>query len=278
MSPSMEVSEMAPLPVFRNGVPQNEAMRAHRGTYAIKHLGPHGKNVIVEGRIAKRAEADEIDMSGSMFVEDKCDDLAAVVVGARSAEFGVNTFTFRIERTYSNNGLGTFVGVADSGVDFLNHERWGAAWAIGCHGQNLFSWTDGRGAATLVRGGLPGSDESLPDGATIAVRVDLDARPRVLSFSVDGGPFIVAKGVELPRTVRPFCKLAGNRAPFSQSCQISWQCCKSSIHDRASVRLYLMSCSKLPSCKDFHLLCKCSRSLLILFFPVHVALVKLTQI
>uniref|UniRef100_A0A7S4BVP7 B30.2/SPRY domain-containing protein n=1 Tax=Chrysotila carterae TaxID=13221 RepID=A0A7S4BVP7_CHRCT len=209
MSPSMEVSEMAPLPVFRNGVPQNEAMRAHRGTYAIKHLGPHGKNVIVEGRIAKRAEADEIDMSGSMFVEDKCDDLAAVVVGARSAEFGVNTFTFRIERTYSNNGLGTFVGVADSGVDFLNHERWGAAWAIGCHGQNLFSWTDGRGAATLVRGGLPGSDESLPDGATIAVRVDLDARPRVLSFSVDGGPFIVAKGVELPRTVRPFCKLAG---------------------------------------------------------------------
>eukprot|EP00965_Chrysotila_dentata_P216365 6189331-Pleurochrysis_carterae.AAC.1 len=35
-----------------------------------------------------------------------------------------------------------------------------------------------RGAATLVRGGLPGSDESLPDGATIAVRVDLDARPR----------------------------------------------------------------------------------------------------
>eukprot|EP00965_Chrysotila_dentata_P216366 6189331-Pleurochrysis_carterae.AAC.2 len=144
-------------------------MRAHRGTYAIKHLGPHGKNVIVEGRIAKRAElqsvfifplllptslcfdlsshvldqADEIDVSGSMFVEDKCDDLAAVVVGARSAEFGVNTFTFRIERTYSNNGLGTFVGVADSGVDFLNHERWGAAWAIGCHGQNLFSWTDG---------------------------------------------------------------------------------------------------------------------------------------
>merc|ERR1712190_114170 len=58
-----------------------------------------------------------------------------------------------------------------------------------------------------MRHALPGSDTSLRDGTVIKVRVDMGTR--MLGFSVDGSDFVVAKGVQLPDAVRPFCKLAG---------------------------------------------------------------------
>lgn len=42
---------------------------------------------------------------------------------------------------------------------------------MGCHGCNLFEWSDARAAGTLIYGGLPGSEESLEDGSTVTVKV-----------------------------------------------------------------------------------------------------------
>jgi len=186
------VTEQVPAPVFINGVAQNAAMRKHGAVHSPRVLGAHGSNVAVAGSIAFR-------VGGT--------DAAAAAVGARGTSFGVATYTFRIDRTKGGDGLGVYFGVADGATDFENGEAWGAAWALGAHGGNLFSWEDGLGAGALVRGALPGSEESLPDGATVAVRVDMALRE--LSFAVNGGDFVVAKGVELPPSVRPFCKLSG---------------------------------------------------------------------
>jgi hypothetical protein len=183
-----------PLPIFKHGAEQNAAMRAHGVHYRPAVLGPHGANIASVGATAIR--------NGGK-------DSTAAVVGARGAQMGTATFSFRIERTKGNDGLGVFVGVADSSVDYLNNEVWGAAWAIGCHGRNLYSWTDALESAELLRDALPGSEDSVTDGTVVEVRVDMDARPRELAFSVAGSDFVTAKGVELPETVRPFAKITG---------------------------------------------------------------------
>eukprot|EP00315_Gephyrocapsa_oceanica_P004049 CAMPEP_0185317408 /NCGR_PEP_ID=MMETSP1363-20130426/46754_1 /TAXON_ID=38817 /ORGANISM="Gephyrocapsa oceanica, Strain RCC1303" /LENGTH=248 /DNA_ID=CAMNT_0027915661 /DNA_START=5 /DNA_END=751 /DNA_ORIENTATION=+ len=163
-------------------------------------LGQHGDNVRVGGGvIATRT-------GGS--------DASAVVVGSTGiqlmhpAQRGQGTFTWTIRKSQSNDGLGLYVGVADADADFLS-DSWGKAWAMGCHGCNLFAWNDARGNGALVPGGLPGSEDSLEDGTTITVKVDLSASPRTLSFSINGGEFVTASDCELPPTVRPFAKLAG---------------------------------------------------------------------
>jgi len=188
------VTDGVPLPVFPYGVPQSSAMLQHGVHYRARILGAHGANVSVSGATAIR--------NGGK-------DTTAAIVGARGFHSGSHTFSFRIDRTKGNDGLGLFVGVADSSTDFLNNETWGAAWALGCHGANLFSWEDSFASAQLERGVMPGSEQSLKDGTVIAVRVNMSARPRELAFSIDGGDFVVAKGIALPETVRPFCKLAG---------------------------------------------------------------------
>lgn len=188
------VAPATPLPVFKHGAAQNAAMRAHSLHFRPTPLGPHGGNVLTAGATAIR--------NGGK-------DATAAVVGSHGVHTGTATFCFRIQRTKGNDGLGVFVGVADSSVDYLNYEAWGAAWALGCHGSNLYSWEDGLEAAELVRDALPGSEDSVKDGTVIVVRVNMDARPRELAFAVDGADFVTAKGVELPETVRPFAKLTG---------------------------------------------------------------------
>lgn len=189
------VTNGQPLPTFKYDVPQNSAMLAYGVHFRPRILGPHGANII---------------SSGATSVRNGGTDNSAALVGARGTSSGTSTFMFRIDHTKDNDGLGVFVGVADSSTDFLNRERWGAAWALGCHGSNLFSWEDGLGSAQLERDAFPGSDESLKDGAVISVRVNMDARPRELAFSVDGSDYVVVKGINLPPTVRPFAKLSGS--------------------------------------------------------------------
>lgn len=142
------------------------------------------------------------------------EDTSAVVVGSTGIQLdnpvqhGQGTFTWTIRKSKSNDGLGIYVGIADGQTDFLSN-CWGKAWAMGCHSCNLFEWNDACDRGQIIYGGLPGSAESLTDGSTITVKVDLSASPRTLSFSINGGDFITADGCELPTSVRPFCKLAG---------------------------------------------------------------------
>ncbi|EOD16352.1 hypothetical protein EMIHUDRAFT_244982 [Emiliania huxleyi CCMP1516] len=119
-------------------------------------LGQHGDNVRVGGGvIATRT-------GGS--------DASAVVVGSTGiqlmhpAQRGQGTFSWTIRKSQGNDGLGLYVGVADADADFLS-DSWGKAWAMGCHGCN----------------------DSLEDGTTVTVKVDLSASPRTLSFSINGG-------------------------------------------------------------------------------------------
>mmetsp|Transcript_1670 Transcript_1670/g.4519 ORF Transcript_1670/g.4519 Transcript_1670/m.4519 type:complete len:199 (-) Transcript_1670:450-1046(-) len=114
-------------------------------------LGQHGDNVRVGGGvIATRT-------GGS--------DASAVVVGSTGiqlmhpAQRGQGTFSWTIRKSQGNDGLGLYVGVADADADFLS-DSWGKAWAMGCHGCNLFAWNDARGNGALVPGGLPGPEGS----------------------------------------------------------------------------------------------------------------------
>ena len=119
------ITEGVPLPIFPNGVPQNAAMRSHKSKYGVGTFGASAENVTV---------------LGNSLVRNGGSDLTAAAVGSRGAREGVHVFTFKIDRTRGNDGLGVFLGIADAAVDFQNPSEWGCAYAIGCHGQNLFSW------------------------------------------------------------------------------------------------------------------------------------------
>jgi len=188
-------AELAPPTAFEFCVPQNASMLRHGVHYQPAVLGPHGSNV-------------RLDDSTATVIRAGGRDHTAAAVGARGTQFGVATYTFRLDHTLADDGLGVFVGVADGGVDYANEKSWGDAWALGCHGGNIFQWEDGLAKGALVRGALPGIDEGFKNGTVVCVRVDMGSRE--LSFSVDGTRFVVAKGITLPRTVRPFCKLSGS--------------------------------------------------------------------
>lgn len=189
------ISEGVPPPAFKGDVAQSKGMLS-AGTaydYRSKVVGPHGANL-------------KLTDHSTVLRKAGGDDMKAAFVGARGVTHGVATFSFKILRS-AHSGLGTYVGVADAAADFNDSAHWGRAWAMGCHGQNLFSWEDGFEVASYVRGALPGSDTSLSSGDTVTVKVDMEKRE--LSFAVNGGQFVAAAHVTLPASVRPFCKLSG---------------------------------------------------------------------
>jgi len=103
-------------------------------------------------------------------------DADAVVVGSTGvqlnnpAQMGRATFTWTIRKTKNNDGLGIYLGVADSATDF-NSSVWGKAWTMGCHSASLFEFANARGPGQLLSDGLPGSEDSLTDGSTVTVEV-----------------------------------------------------------------------------------------------------------